>query len=117
VHITFTENAGHEIGKKADGRPFALKLIYEIEGCGCDANGIPTLRMISPDDAAETDEAVEGSPYPVYCDRTQAVYFEQQMRIDYRTERRSFFLDSVNQVYNTDMDLIDKRNVDVKRYG
>lgn len=81
-----------------------LKLLYDTEGCGCAVNGVPALRLIS--EPEPDDQLASGSPLPIWYDPRQAVFFEAQLRIDYKAERHAFTLAGPGQIYSSSMPLL-----------
>jgi len=108
IHITFTEAASERLTKQLAGRPGEVKLVFDSEGCGCSANGVPTLWIV--DRAEEKDLRAEGSPFELLYEKKHEIYFEDRMSLDYQSG--SFVLKSTGQIYNANMQLIDKRQVE-----
>lgn len=108
MQISFTEAAAHEIARKlGDDKDARLKLVFDSEGCGCSANGVPTLWIVS--EAGTYDFIADGEPYDVLIDRKHEVYFEERMIVDYIPQGIRFVLKSGGQIYNSFMHLIDRR--------
>lgn len=110
MNIQFTDRAVDYIRTKAGNEPFQVRLVYDIDDCGCAVNGVPMLWLENYTPLLETDELVEsGTPFPLVCDRMRSVFFEESMKVDFPPERQSFVLDSDNQIYSVSMQLVEKR--------
>ncbi|MCR8631943.1 MULTISPECIES: iron-sulfur cluster biosynthesis family protein [Paenibacillus] len=107
MHITFTNQAIEQINKKMTTGAGELKLVYDSEGCGCAANGVPTLWIVNH--AEDKELRAEGTPFELVYEKKHEVYFEDRMTLDYEAGRGSFVLKSSGQIYNANMLLIDKR--------
>ena len=104
MQFTFTPPAVERLAGYLSGSGKSLKLLYDTEGCGCAVNGVPALKLI---DAPETDDKQgAGSPYPVWYDPKQEVFFEPQLRIDFSADRNAFSLKSDNQIYTVNLRLV-----------
>ncbi|MEK3735437.1 MULTISPECIES: iron-sulfur cluster biosynthesis family protein [Paenibacillus] len=94
-----------KIGTAAGG----VRLVYDTDGCGCAVNGVPALQIIHK--ASEDDIAMEtDSPIPFYMNSRQAVFFEEQMRLEGNENTYSFQLDSSSQNYGTNIRIVDNRD-------
>ncbi|MCU6798102.1 MULTISPECIES: iron-sulfur cluster biosynthesis family protein [Paenibacillus] len=107
MHITFTDEAVQQITHQLPAGSGELKLVFDSEGCGCSANGVPSLWIV--DKPEENDLRAGGSPFELWYEKKQEVYFEDNMTLDYRSANRSYILKSNGQIYNSLMQLIDKR--------
>jgi uncharacterized protein YqkB len=85
----------------------AFRLVYDTEGCGCAVNGVPALWAV--DEAAAGDIAADSEPFVIWHDPRHAVYFDETLRIDYRSDMKSFRLASDSQIYTSRMVLADRR--------
>lgn len=84
-----------------------FRLVYDTEGCGCAVNGVPALWAV--DGAMPGDVAAESGPLALWLDEQQSVFFDDALRIDYRSDRQSFSLASDNQTYTTRLVIEDRR--------
>ncbi len=107
MHITFTDTAVYEINHSIQEKPAFMKLVFDSEGCGCAVNGVPAIWLVSR--SREYDMELEGEPFPVIVDRKHEVYFEEEMVIDYLPGSHRYVLKSDNQIYNANLNIIDKR--------
>lgn len=106
MHITCTEAAIQQLSKQLGSSPGTLKLVYNIDGCGCALSGVAELWILN--DVSE-DDALSTGAYPIYYDTRHAVFFEDELIIDYTPSRRAFTLKSNAQIYNASLILYDKR--------
>ncbi|MGX9931042.1 iron-sulfur cluster biosynthesis family protein [Virgibacillus salarius] len=67
-----------ELEKQHD--PYLL-FWYDIEGCGCGVNGIPTLRFT--DQQKTNYQQIKNKDFTVYVENQQAIFFAKKMRLDY----------------------------------
>jgi uncharacterized protein YqkB len=108
MEITVTASAQDEIETQlAKYDLHALKLVYDIEGCGCAVNGVAQLWMVPTTKATEAWPEATGSPLQIMYAQKDAVYFEERLIIDYR-DSKAFVLKSDNQIYNNHLDLLIK---------
>jgi uncharacterized protein YqkB len=78
-----------------------LYLLYDNEGCGCAVNGVPHLLVVQQTPAYVAIAQSEGAY--IYFNPLHAIYFEEQMTIDYQPERMAFTLKSSQQIYTNDL--------------
>jgi uncharacterized protein YqkB len=107
MHITYTDEAVEQINRKFTAGSGELKLVFDTEGCGCSVNGIPTLWMV--DKAHNNDWHASGTPYELLYHKKDEIFFEEKMTLDYSAVSRSYVLKSSGQIYNANLQLIDKR--------
>ncbi|RWZ60162.1 iron-sulfur cluster biosynthesis family protein [Halobacillus fulvus] len=96
MKLTITETAKEQLQHIEEAeRPF-IRLFYDTDDCGCGVNGLPTVRLES--EQRETDEVVDNDEYQVIIDHQQAIFFRQDMKLDFR--KGTFRLSSPNGVLN-----------------
>lgn len=108
MNIELTVDAERKLKEQIGETPGSVRLIYDTEGCGCAVNGIPGLQIINemdPDDVV----VMTGDSIPFVINRRQEVFFEDFMKLDVLPELSSFRLDSRNQSYGTNIQLVDTR--------
>lgn len=106
--IQLTQDAERKLKEKIGDKPGSVRLIYDTEGCGCAVNGIPGLRIIDkPDD--EDVSVSAGDSLSFFINRRQEVFFEDNMKLDVLPKLSSFQLESSNQTYGTNIQLVDTR--------
>lgn len=106
MQIHCTKAALQHIAERQGQSEAKLKLVYNIEGCGCALSGVSELWLM---EHVLEDDALSTGAYPIYYDTRHAVFFEDEMTIDYSPSRRAFTLKSNGQIYNASMLLYDKR--------
>jgi uncharacterized protein YqkB len=106
MQITISEVAGKKISEKTAGRDGYLKLVYDIEGCGCAVNGVPILWFVK--EIEEYDEEIKSNENSIYIDKSQQVFFDETMVIDFSVSTNCFQLKSPGQYINPRMSLVDK---------
>lgn len=102
MNIHVTPEAAHHLISTNRIRPneTALKLIYDTDGCGCAVNGIARLVPIPRTDLEEGEALTATSPVTVVYETRQEVFFEDELILDYLSDRRHYVLKSRNQYYN-----------------
>lgn len=108
VEIKITEKAAHKINEKISGKQGYLKIKYDTEGCGCVVSGIAALWFVSELD--EDDVAVQTGGIAIYIEKSKAVFFDDQMKIDFIDNANCFQLKSPNQIINGRMSFWDQTN-------
>jgi uncharacterized protein YqkB len=108
VQIDPTPAALEQLTRQYPATDATLRLVYDIEGCGCAVDGVVQLwaeNRRRPDDAA----AYEGQVAIMY-DPRQAVFFEERIKLDYNADKHGFTLSSNSQIYHSDMSIVDRRS-------
>jgi uncharacterized protein YqkB len=106
MEIKITEKAAQKINEKISDKKGFLKLKYDTEGCGCVVSGIAALWFVSELD--DDDEALQTDGMPIYIEKSKAVFFDEQMKIDFTETYNCFQLKSPNQIINGRMSFWDK---------
>ncbi|WP_219837549.1 iron-sulfur cluster biosynthesis family protein [Paenibacillus sp. R14(2021)] len=101
MHFTFTDRAVEQLNAPLADENKHLKLLYDTEGCGCVANGIPTLLLVNEPDP--DDKLGEGAPYSVWYEPRYEVFFEPELKVDFNASRNAFVLKSDNQIYTSNL--------------
>lgn len=107
MNIQCTDQAVTEITRQININQAKLKLAHDAEGCGCIMSGIAQLWVVDQED--EFDLSSPGETFPIWYDARHEVFFEDEIQIDYVAQKKSFVLKSNNQIYNSTMQLIEKR--------
>jgi uncharacterized protein YqkB len=107
MKISWSEEAVRQIRERFGSDAAHLRLVYDTEGCGCAVNGVPALWVV--DERAPGDIAVDCEPFGVSIDPKHEVFFEDVLRIDYRSDVRCFRLSSDNQIYTSRLIPADRR--------
>lgn len=108
VQIDPTPAALEQLAKRYPASQAALRLVYDIEGCGCAVDGVVQLWAVSdrrPEDAAAYD-----GPVTIVYDPRQAVFFEERIKLDYDADKHGFTLTSNSQIYHSDLSIVDRRS-------
>ena len=109
MEITVTASAQNEISAQlAKNDLYALKLVYDNEGCGCAVNGVSQLWMVPAVEESKAWIEATGSEFHILFAQKDEIYFEERLIIDYKASGRSFILKSANQIYNNNLDLLVK---------
>ncbi|MGG1396921.1 iron-sulfur cluster biosynthesis family protein [Bacillus salipaludis] len=106
MKIEITLAAAEKIKMRTEGRTGYLKLKYDTDGCGCAVNGVTVLWFVPELD--DNDIQIESNDVPVYIEKAKAVFFDEQMKIDFSTVSNCFQLKSPQQILNGHMSLIIK---------
>ncbi|MGG1573738.1 iron-sulfur cluster biosynthesis family protein [Fictibacillus sp. NRS-1165] len=97
MKLEWTERAIEKIkGKIQHGGRILLK--YDTEGCGCVVSGVSALWIVEHE--PEGTVQLETNFLPVYIEKDNAVFFDEQMTIDFKKEQHTFQLKSPNQMLN-----------------
>lgn len=108
MQIEITEAAAQQIAKRTGLDNCALQLVFDAEGCGCAVSGVPQLWIISPASSHHLLQAAS-VPVPILYEKRHEVFFEDELKLDYRPDHLVFQLKSRQQIYNAGMSLIEKR--------
>lgn len=106
MKITFRPAAVQALKPYVGDGQAILKLVYDIEGCGCVMDGVSALHIVPQ--AAFGDVQGEGDPYPFLYEPSYEVFFEPKLNIDYKPDRDAFTLSSDGQIYTNDLKLISR---------
>lgn len=108
MRIALTPAAREQLaGVAADPRP--LRLVFDMEGCGCAVDGVPRLWRVA---AAEPgDETACETPVVILYDQRQAIFFEEQLTLDAQQPAGTFMLKSDGQIYATGLTIEDKTDL------
>jgi iron-sulfur cluster insertion protein len=107
MNITFTEAAINKLDPYFKRNPDGyLKIYYDIDGCGCVVNGVSFLWFVKDQ---EEDEVILPSNYkPVLMQKGKEVFFDEELKIDFKEQYHLFQLKSPNQMINPRMTFVDK---------
>jgi uncharacterized protein YqkB len=108
MNITFTPAAAEQLQPFMEEPGTWLKLVFDAEGCGCSANGVPALWLVSEQTSHEI--RAEGNPFPVLVEKRHLVYFEDHLQVNTHPETGAMRLFSSGQIYNPDLRVIDRRS-------
>ncbi|MDX8046060.1 iron-sulfur cluster biosynthesis family protein [Gracilibacillus sp. S3-1-1] len=96
MKLTITEQALEQIKVVNVANKRLLALTYDIDGCGCGVNGMPTVTLIENREKSHQD--VECGEMDVVVDIQQATFFSNEMTLDYNGA--TFRLTSPNEMLN-----------------
>ncbi|WP_147533865.1 iron-sulfur cluster biosynthesis family protein [Bacillus marasmi] len=107
MQIDISEGAEQKLAERTTGKDGYLKLVYDIEGCGCAVNGVPALWLVKElvGDEAEVETANQRS---IYIEKDQQVFFAEKMTLDFSVKANCFQLKSPNEYLNPRLSLVDK---------
>lgn len=107
MFIQWSEEAISEVHNRFGTASQVWKLVFDSEDCGCSVNGVPTFWAINP---PENGELKAGSnAFEVWYVPEHAIYFDEQLRVSYHPNNRSFQLASDGQIYTNRLKLEDRR--------
>ncbi|CAM3519453.1 iron-sulfur cluster biosynthesis family protein [Marinicrinis lubricantis] len=107
INVTITEEASKEIERRLGSGQAVIKLVYDTEGCGCAVDGVPQLWVL--DRPSEEDIPLPTNVMQFVFEPRQEVFFEEQLKLGYREQNKSFVLSSSQQTYGSHLTLIDRR--------
>ncbi|GIQ67664.1 hypothetical protein DUZ99_11370 [Xylanibacillus composti] len=87
-----------------------LWIHYDSEGCGCAVSGVAALTVL-PRQQLPAEPYIEASllqsasPQPIIMLKRHAVFFDEQMTLDFREDTKGFVLKSSGQIYGNDLTL------------
>lgn len=87
-----------------------LWIHYDSEGCGCAVSGVAALTVLPLERLPQEPymEAFLKRPIidqPIIILERHAVFFDEQMTLDYREDAKGFVLKSNGQIYGNDLSL------------
>ncbi|MBH5317813.1 iron-sulfur cluster biosynthesis family protein [Paenibacillus sp. GSMTC-2017] len=104
MHITFSPAAVSKLTPYLTDGSKQLKLLHDIEGCGCVVSGVPVLTLIQ--ETTVDDQESNGDPFSFLYEPRHEVFYDPHLRIDYDPARSSFILKSDNQIYTNNLRFI-----------
>lgn len=107
MRITLTNAAIEQLQRTANGRNGAFRIVYDTDGCGCAVNGVPALWFVEAPGSDDVAIASNG-PAGFWVDKMQTIFFEDELKLDYRPEGGGLRLYSDNQIYNASMRVLDR---------
>jgi len=63
-------------------------------------SGVPTLQLIREQDLHKEDMLIGTDKMNVYIEKSKAIFFDEELKIDYSQETQSFRLSSPGQILN-----------------
>lgn len=108
MQINISETAEKKISEKTAGKAGFLKLMYDIDGCGCAVSGVPVLWLVKELEANDIEIKTNG--HPIYIEKSKQVFFDETMMLDFIENINTFQLKSPGQYLNPRMSLVDKTN-------
>lgn len=109
MHLMITEKAERILAPLLQEPSTWLKLVYDIEGCGCAVDGVPALWLVS--ECKPTDKITRGSSFDVLYNPKQEIFFEEDLKLDYSEHSRAFTLSSPHQIYSVSLNLVNKKEI------
>ncbi|MFC5467670.1 iron-sulfur cluster biosynthesis family protein [Cohnella suwonensis] len=107
IRIEWSDEAIGEIRAKYGEDATVWKLVSDTEGCGCAMNGVPALWGIRA--PAQGELKAESNAFDVWYEQRHEVFFEERLRLTYRSDTRAFALISDSQIYSNRLRLEDRR--------
>ncbi|WP_429631043.1 iron-sulfur cluster biosynthesis family protein [Anoxybacillus kestanbolensis] len=104
MNVTLTKRAIEHL-RRVQGNKH-VKLIYDTDGCGCAVNGVPMLLLV--DQLDEHDVEIETNDMPIWMEKHQLIFFDDQMTLDVVDGAGCFQLKSPNQILNPRMSLVER---------
>ncbi|NMD70236.1 iron-sulfur cluster biosynthesis family protein [Bacillus sp. DNRA2] len=106
MQMNITESAEQKLVERLAGKSGFLKLIYDIEGCGCGVNGVPVLWLVKELSGDEA-EIVAVNQRSIYMEKDQQVFFAEKMTLDFSEKANCFQLKSPGEYLNPRLSLVD----------
>ncbi|MCM2534962.1 iron-sulfur cluster biosynthesis family protein [Neobacillus pocheonensis] len=102
--VTITKNAAAKLNKIIGDQKGYLKIQNVTEGLACGA-GVPTLFFVSSIDETKV-VLFETNNLPVVLEKSELIFFDDELKIDYSDSMNSFQLKSPQQIINGRMSFI-----------
>ncbi|RSK27730.1 hypothetical protein EJF36_13070 [Bacillus sp. HMF5848] len=98
--VTFTEKAISAIKNRYNmsSDTACLQLFYDIEGCGCGVNGVPVFKEIK--EPGSNIIQITSNWGRIYLHTQQAVFFPENMIVDYYEKSSHLQLKSKEEMVN-----------------
>lgn len=111
MRVAWSEQAVRAIRDQLESDEVTVRLVYDTEGCGCAVNGVAALWAV--DEPHADDAEATGSPagLRLWYDKHQAIFWDDEVRISYNPDRRTFVLSSDGQIYSNRLAVQDRRTV------
>ena len=106
MKITISEAAGKKMSEKIAEKNGYLKLVYDIDGCGCAVNGVPVLWFVAEVEADDVE--VKTNDRSIYVEKDKQIFFDETMQVDFSPSSNTFQLKSTSQYLNPRMSLLDQ---------
>ncbi len=106
MQINISETAEKKISEKTAGKAGFLKLMYDIDGCGCAVSGVPVLWLVKELEADDIE--IKASGRSIYIEKAKQIFFDEKMVIDFSESANCLQLKSPGQYLNPRMSLVDK---------
>ncbi|WP_377888686.1 iron-sulfur cluster biosynthesis family protein [Alkalihalobacillus sp. R86527] len=103
MKLQFTDRAIEKLESEQKGY---FKLNYDIEDCGCVVNGVTQLVLDS--EVGDYDLELETNFRPVRVQKQYAVFFDEDMKVDFLPKYHCFMLKSDNEILNPRMRYINR---------
>jgi uncharacterized protein YqkB len=104
MEVIITNSASEELNKKIGDQKGYLKIQNVTEGLACGA-GVSTLFFVSSIDETK-DVLFETNNRPVLLEKSELIFFDDKLKIDYSDSMNSFQLKSPQQIINGRMSFI-----------
>ncbi|SER15112.1 Uncharacterized protein YqkB [Gracilibacillus ureilyticus] len=96
MELTITKQALEKVEENRDINDRYLFLTYDIDGCGCGVNGMPTISW--KEEKEDSDIPVTCEEIPVIVHYQQKVFFAKNMKLDFNGQ--TFRLSSTEGMLN-----------------
>jgi uncharacterized protein YqkB len=103
MNIHFSDGALRRLQQLAQSEQPKLQLMYDNEDCGCAVNGVPLLAIVKHVDEQYVAAQVATELLSVYYFPQHAIYFENEMQIDFNPATNALKLSSAQQIYTHDL--------------
>lgn len=81
MQLHITSKAMENLQELMDDEYNYLLLYYDIDGCGCGVNGIPTVRLTNKKDDFQTE--IQSNAINTIISEQQAIFFAEDMKLDF----------------------------------
>lgn len=111
MKVAWSEQAIRAIRERFGDGALDLKLAYDAEGCGCAVNGVAALWAVDGPYAEDAQACGVPDGLRLWYDKEQAIFWDEDMRISYNPNYRTFALASNGQIYANRLTVQDRRSI------
>ncbi|WP_223066286.1 iron-sulfur cluster biosynthesis family protein [Paenibacillus caui] len=109
MKITLDQAAAATLSRRLGDADGEVRLVFDMEGCGCGINGIPALQIV--DRHCRDDVKIDSDAFSFWIHQGHAIFFEEELMLKGEPPLDSFRLSSPSQIYKSNIKLSDLRSL------